>query len=221
MYNDPVVTFSATTPRPRIRNIEEHGGNAMPSPAFPDTIVALSCGDQLDFTIQGMVTAPTAAALPDPEPEIRPINALANVEMYPAPPGIRPNVEFRMSTMRFTRPVLVMTNAMNTKASAAYTVSCVAAKFRLLIMRSKNLPPPNASTTIQPTTMASPMFRFILEFQKIIAAIYATNDQMLTPIAFPPSIRDLFLIINMIQKNLKYVNEMGGIAKSYFGAIAA
>ena len=60
-------------------NIEELGGSELLSPALPEVRIAAIFLGQDELTIQGMVTEPTEAAQPEPEPDIRPNNALVSV----------------------------------------------------------------------------------------------------------------------------------------------
>ncbi len=52
----------------------------MPSPALPATSEAARSGRQLERIIHGIVTEPTDAEIPDPEPEGPPRRAAAEVE---------------------------------------------------------------------------------------------------------------------------------------------
>ena len=65
---------------PSNKNIDEDGGKQMPRPALPATIVVDISEFQPVCFIHGIVIAPTAAALPEPDPEIIPKSALAIVE---------------------------------------------------------------------------------------------------------------------------------------------
>ena len=90
-------------------NMDELGGKELLSPALPEVRMAAIFLGQEELIIQGMVTEPTEAEQPEPEPDIRPNSALVNVLIYPAPPGTRPSVEFRMLTIRMIRPVFPIT----------------------------------------------------------------------------------------------------------------
>lgn len=70
----------ATTGKPIISSMGVEGGRAMPSPALPAFMVAATLPGQPVCFIQGMVMEPTAAALPVPEPAIRPNRALAQAD---------------------------------------------------------------------------------------------------------------------------------------------
>lgn len=52
-----------TVAEPTRTNIEALKGNVMPIPAFPATRVAAAGLSSLDFSIHGMVTEPTVAAM--------------------------------------------------------------------------------------------------------------------------------------------------------------
>ena len=80
MYSSSLVISLAIAGIPKSKNIEDEGGNAIPNPELPATIVVAMLSDQPVFFIHGIVIDPTAAALPEPGPEIIPNKALAIVD---------------------------------------------------------------------------------------------------------------------------------------------
>ena len=108
-----------TVADPTSTNIDALNGKVMPIPAFPATSVAAEGLSSRDFSIQGMVTEPTVAAIAAWLWTTPPRPADATVETQAGPPLTPPISEFSRSMSRSSTPVLSSRYPMKTNAMVA------------------------------------------------------------------------------------------------------
>ena len=104
---------------PTSTNIDALNGKVMPIPALPATSVAAEGLSSRDFSIQGMVTEPTVAAIAAWLWTTPPRPADATVETHAGPPLTPPIREFSRSMSRSSTPVLSSRYPMKTNAMVA------------------------------------------------------------------------------------------------------
>ena len=111
---------------------------------------------------------PTAAALPVPDPAIKPNKALAHAEIYAGPPLSLPSREFKIVTRRLIIPVSVTIADIKVKSMMASMTLLVKALIRLSFRTAIMLCPLKAAAINRPNAIASAMLRFRRRFHPII-----------------------------------------------------
>ncbi|MDI2023711.1 hypothetical protein PJL18_04259 [Paenarthrobacter nicotinovorans] len=164
------LSSGPTVADPTSTNMEALNGKVMPMPALPATRVAAEGLSSLDFSIQGMVTEPTVAAMAAWLWTTPPRPAEATVETQAGPPFTPPINEFRRSISLSSTPVLSRRYPMKTKAIVAYTISSVIAEDNDAQPTSTAAAPVKGSTTRKPIIIASPTLRFNSVVQSRITA---------------------------------------------------